>query len=548
MKKFLGLLLAFFLLQSAVFSADFKISQLAAKGSVAGSEQIPVNDAGVNKTITPSNIGTYLGSATQTLTNKTLTAPVISTISNSGTLTLPTGTRTLVGRDTTDTLTNKTISGASNTITNVSLTTGVTGTLGTTNGGMGTTNTTTFLNTIMSPTGHSGEVWGSNGTTGGWVSASAASCAGCVVNEIQSISGVTVDNSANDEGAVLDAWIETHKTNRILHIPPGVYDFSSMVGVVGLSNFKFECDPGAIFRKKAAMDDGFNEYFFTIVQSTNVTFEGCRFEGLTTSATEYNAGEQGITCLSCDGFYVSHNYFKDIGDAAVRSSSYPTGGVPSVNTWITNNVFENISQITTTPASGSVQGTSNIWVVNNKFIDIKWSVKMCTRATGASGIHIIGNEINNSDEANLTNHDTGISAAATGAGVELCSVSDVWVENNHITDSRAAAIHTYTNPSVNHFDWGNWHISGNTIKNSPVGIKVNNQAGLDGLYGTASAINVHDNTIIDITGAGAWSIWFLGTGGFQASQAHHNIIVNPTSGLYKTIPGSGVTYADNIED
>ena len=47
--------------------------------------------------------------ATQTLTNKTLTAPVISTIVNTGTLTLPTSTDTLVGRATTDTLTNKRI-------------------------------------------------------------------------------------------------------------------------------------------------------------------------------------------------------------------------------------------------------------------------------------------------------------------------------------------------------------------------------------------------------------------------------------------------------
>jgi len=56
---------------------------------------------------------------TQTLTNKTLTAPVIATILNTGTLTLPTTTDTLVGRDTTDTLTNKTISGSSNTLTNI---------------------------------------------------------------------------------------------------------------------------------------------------------------------------------------------------------------------------------------------------------------------------------------------------------------------------------------------------------------------------------------------------------------------------------------------
>ena len=45
----------------------------------------------------------------QTLTNKTLTAPIISTISNTGLLTLPSSTDTLVGRATTDTLTNKTL-------------------------------------------------------------------------------------------------------------------------------------------------------------------------------------------------------------------------------------------------------------------------------------------------------------------------------------------------------------------------------------------------------------------------------------------------------
>ena len=74
---------------------------------------------------TTGTLATLAG--TETLTNKTLTTPIISTISNTGTLTLPTSTDTLVGRATTDTLTNKTLT--SPTLTTPALGTPSSGTL-----------------------------------------------------------------------------------------------------------------------------------------------------------------------------------------------------------------------------------------------------------------------------------------------------------------------------------------------------------------------------------------------------------------------------------
>lgn len=89
-----------------------------------------------------SSVVTLTG--TQTLSNKTLTFPAIAQISNSGTLTLPTGTDTLVARATTDTLTNKSMSGSANTFTNIpnSALTNSQITLGTTSIALGATSLT----------------------------------------------------------------------------------------------------------------------------------------------------------------------------------------------------------------------------------------------------------------------------------------------------------------------------------------------------------------------------------------------------------------------
>jgi len=84
---------------------------IAITGSTSGTATIVTPAVAGTPTLTlPITTDTLVGRATtDTLTNKTLTTPIIATISNTGTLTLPTSTDTLVGRATTDTLTNKTL-------------------------------------------------------------------------------------------------------------------------------------------------------------------------------------------------------------------------------------------------------------------------------------------------------------------------------------------------------------------------------------------------------------------------------------------------------
>jgi trimeric autotransporter adhesin len=113
----------------AVASVSGTANEITATGTTTVVLSLPTALTFTGKTVTN---GTFNASAvtvggvdvvtltgTQTLTNKTLTLPVISQISNVGVVSLPTSTDTLVGRATTDTLTNKSISGSTNTLTNI---------------------------------------------------------------------------------------------------------------------------------------------------------------------------------------------------------------------------------------------------------------------------------------------------------------------------------------------------------------------------------------------------------------------------------------------
>lgn len=93
--------------------ADSKLTALTALASPTSDDIMYIVDdpsgSPLSRKIALSDLMTFVGAYTQSLTNKTLILPVIASIVNTGTLTLPTSTDTLIGRNTTDTVTNKTL-------------------------------------------------------------------------------------------------------------------------------------------------------------------------------------------------------------------------------------------------------------------------------------------------------------------------------------------------------------------------------------------------------------------------------------------------------
>ena len=89
-----------------ITTATGTLSLPTTTGTVALTSDIPSS----------SSFVTLSGNQTITGTKTFSSAPIISTITNIGTLTLPTTTTTLIGIDTSDTLTNKQINSSNNTL------------------------------------------------------------------------------------------------------------------------------------------------------------------------------------------------------------------------------------------------------------------------------------------------------------------------------------------------------------------------------------------------------------------------------------------------
>lgn len=306
--------------------------------------------------IDTSVVATLTG--TQTLTNKTLTSPVISTITNTGTLTLPTSTDTLVGRATTDTLTNKSISGSTNTLTNIgnSALTNSTVTIGSTSVALGATVTTFSGVTLTSPTFTSPALGTPlsgvlTNTTGLPISTGVSGLGTGIATFLATPSSVNLASAVTDEtgsGSLVFATSPTLVT-PILGTPTSAtltnatgYTTANLVGTISNAQLANSTISGVSLGGSLA----------NLTAGTNVTFS---------AGTTYN-GSAAITINATGAAQVYPGAGIANSTGTAWGTSYTTTGTGTVVALATSPTF--VTPILGTPTSGTLTNTTGFPAAN----------------------------------------------------------------------------------------------------------------------------------------------------------------------------------------
>lgn len=275
-----------------------------------------------------------------------------------------------------------------------------------------------------------------------------------------------------------------------LRMNPGRYNLTLPMYSVGLRNVDIisnKDNPAVI--AKASNFSG-SEYLFYARMCSDVRLYGLTFYGKTTFASNKNPvwSDQGVFLGSCNRVIVDWSKFYNFGNAALRvttSEMDPVKGVNSFNTRVTNNIFNNIYQISTTSNSNQHGATANYTFQYNTIANLRASVKFASRTPGAKNVKVLNNIFNGADIYAL----------------EIDNYSDFEIRGNTIQNVKNVAVNIYTNTRApKGFHWGdNFNISSNTLKNVVRGIRFSPDKFSDGYTFIPRNLIISGNTLTGVT-------------------------------------------------
>jgi hypothetical protein len=335
-----------------------------------------------------------------------------------------------------------------------------------------------------------------------------------------------------------------------LRFMPGTYQMTSEVKTTRLENVHItsvDTAQPAHLRKVEGWNSNTGMYLFRCEYCAHVRISYLQFTGLMTvynpNDTVLHWPDQGVYYASSHNMRVDHSKFYNIGNAAVRTNTLeydPILGVNSSNSWIEDNYFENVWQITTTSEGSVTHGaTRDWWFQRNTIKNLRGSVKNCSRTAGAYGARILNNSWLDS----------------TRDAIELCSVNKVEIRGNTFQNTGGFLVSGYTNNAQKDGVWNAsfpWAqditFAENVSTQSRYGLRLGLDPYTDGYQPVARNLVISNNRLSKVTATEHWKpVFQVEFGPVIGATVTNNTLSEITNGKYWGFASgsSGITIQGN---
>ncbi|MDO6528150.1 glycosyl hydrolase family 28-related protein [Motilimonas sp. 1_MG-2023] len=227
-----------------------------------------------------------------------------------------------------------------------------------------------------------------------------------------------------DDSVAFKAMLENLNDGDVIEFPSGTFIFEKTVRILDIAkNITIQGNTGTVIKKTIApgSNPDLRDSLIFIDNSEGLIIQNLSFVGVFNSIGEAPRWtHDGLYIGSANDAIIRQNTFFGFGDACLRVNTSPyheIGGIYSNNVLVSNNVFEQCMQISTTIKIDKFGGVNNLEFSDNTFKNMRGPLKLATRQP-TFGLKVIRNKFIN-----------GYTHA-----MDILGYSDVEVKNNLIKD------------------------------------------------------------------------------------------------------------------